>query len=719
MYTQQPHSNPDLPPGASLAFSGLFPVLPAPGLVFWRWDETALSLCCAPEWSQSFDTAGETPPDDTTRVWWQQLFDEDKALLDNACADCLAGRGASVDLAVRARCSDRDWGWILVRGSLVMNDKGQRELVGYAADVSRLRTDKRFLPPARNLSGRARSTPGLSLASAPRSGHGFFPLHTDAPSAQRPPAPANEPGKTTGWDLGINDDLLAFHQRNIATVFETGTVVKESARLHTSLQGETIGEYCYCPEFTPDGHVCAVICQMRDLTVQACAEQENLLNERRSAALNHYIYALEKAKQVAEAASRAKDEFLANVSHELRTPLNGLLTMLQLLQLSPLSEEQEEYVRTANLSGQTLLRILTDILDFSRMKSGKMELRDNIFDLRETLLSTMNPFISQARANGLEASVSIDGNLPAALVGDDARVRQIISNLVGNALKFTQQGSIALECSLLPHTARNKAWIYIAVRDTGVGMPPQAHAVVFDAFTQLDSSSTREHSGTGLGLGIVKCLVRMMGGTLALESEPGEGTTIHCSLPFVRADRRVAERRMTDRRRRKPSAAGRNKRPLDILVAEDDPVGRFALRSFLLRAGHRAVCVETGRQALEALQLHDFDCLITDIQMPVMDGLETVRRIRQGHFAGITPSREVTEMIARAIPGADAAPRSGVPPDMPVIALTAHVMNGDREYFLHMGMDMYLSKPVVMEDLYAILDQARESASRGRRAGTA
>ena len=719
MYTQQPHGNPDLPLGTPFAFSGLFPVLPPPGLAFWRWDDNAASLCCAPEWSPSFNVVRETPPDAAAPIWWQRLFDEDRALLDKACADCLAGSDPAIDLAVRARCSDKGWGWLLVRGSIIMNDRGHRELVGYAADVSRLRTDRRFLPPVRGISGKDRGTPGISPASTPRPDHGFFPAPAGLSPSQRPPASANESAKAAGWDLGLSDELLAFHQRNIATVFETGAVVKESASLHTSLQGETTGEYCYCPEFGPDGHVCAVICQMRDLTVEACAEQENLLNKNRSAALNHYMHALEKAKRVAETANRAKDEFLANVSHELRTPLNGLLTMLQLLQLSSLSGEQEEYIRTATLSGQALLRILTDILDFSRMESGKMELHDSVFDLRETLLSTMNPFVSQARDKGLEASVAIDENLPATLVGDGARVRQIVSNLVGNALKFTRQGNIALECSLLPHTVRNKTWIYIAVRDTGIGIPPQAHAAVFDAFTQLDNSSTREYSGTGLGLGIVKRLVRMMDGTLALESEPGEGTAVHCSLPFARTDRRVAERRLKDRRRRRSSLAEQKKRPLDILVAEDDPVSRFALRAFLLRAGHRAVCVETGRQALEALQLHDFDCLITDIQMPIMDGLETVRRIRQGHFSGISPSPEVTEMIGRFIPEANGTPRSGVPPDMPVIALTAHVMNGDREYFLRMGMDMYLAKPVAMENLYAILDRVRENKSGDRRAGTA
>ena len=530
----------------------------------------------------------------------------------------------------------------------------------------------------------------------------------DGPDAPFSPL-TDDAAKAETWDSGIREDMLRFHRHNIAAAFESGAEVTETAGLHTSLRGETVHEYCYRPEFGPDGKVCAVICQMRDLDGQTAGRERRAgeahpaFPKRPSRAPGDsgaYVHALEKAKTMAETANRAKDEFLATVSHELRTPLNGVLGMLQLLQLSPLSGEQREYVRIACLSGQTLLRIISDILDFSRMESGRMELRDGIFDLRETLLSTMSLFISQARSKGLETTVSIDERLPAALVGDDARVRQIVFNLVGNALKFTNQGGIGLECSLLPHSARGKAWVYIAVRDTGVGMPPQMHGAIFEAFTQLDSSSAREQPGTGLGLVIVKRLVRMMGGALTVESEEGEGTTIHCSLPFTRADRRVA-----DRMRRRPAFAGQRQQRLDVLVAEDDPVGRFALNAFLLRGGHRVVCVESGRQALEAVQLHAFDCLITDIQLPVMDGLEVTHRIRQGRFSGITPSREVADAVRNAVPEAPAAARLAVPRDLPVIALTAHAMSGDREYFLRMGMDMYLAKPVIMEELYAALDR--------------
>lgn len=696
-FAQPPYDNPDMPSASD------FPLPPCSGLAFWRWGAASEPTAHAPD----------------MQFWWHRLRDQDKDRLGRARAEHLAGNAAPIEMVVRARRPDSGWDWLLVRGSAVVNAGGQRELAGYVVDISRLGADGCFAAPAGQVRRSSRHPPGLipspeaGGASAPGA---FF-------SSRHLPPPTEDAGKAEAWDSGIHEELLRFHRRNIAAVFESGAEVTETVCLHTSLCGETVHEYCYRPEFGPDDKVCAVICQMRDLDGRTAGRESRAGEEqaafpdrppRTPGDSGEYMHALEKAKAMAETANRTKDEFLANVSHELRTPLNGVIGMLQLLQLSSLSEEQREYVRIAGLSGQALLRIIADILDFSRMESGRMELRDGIFDLRETLLSTMSLFISQARSKGLEVTVSIDESLPAALVGDDARVRQIVFNLVGNALKFTKQGGIGLECSLLPHTTRDKAWVYIAVRDTGMGMPPQMHGAIFDPFTQLDSSSTREHSGTGLGLVIVKRLVRMMDGTLAVESEEGEGTTIHCSLPFARADRRVA-----DRMRRRPSFAGQRQQRLDVLVAEDDPVGRFALSAFLLRAGHRAVCVESGLQALEAAQLHAFDCLITDIQLPVMDGLEITRRIRQGHFSGITPSREVADAVRNAVPEASATARLAVPRDLPVIALTAHAMSGDREYFLSMGMDMYLAKPIIMEELYAVLDRVLAGKDGREAAGKA
>ena len=411
---------------------------------------------------------------------------------------------------------------------------------------------------------------------------------------------------------------------------------------------------------------------------------------------------LHRAKDMSEKANVVKDEFLANISHELRTPLNGILSMLQLLDTSILQKEHREYVRTAKYSGQALLRIISDILDFSRMASGKMQIRKEAFDLRLAIASSIRVFQREAKDKGLDFTVDLDESIPRTLVGDDARVMQIIFNIVGNALKFTERGSIRMRCSLLSNTAEGLVRVYLGVHDTGIGIPAEKLETVFDAFTQLDSFSTRRHSGTGLGLGIVRKLTEMMGGSVSIESEVGAGTTVHCSLCFALPSNGTAsheESRKTDI----PPVM----RPMDILVAEDDAVGSFALCRFLQKAGHRPVCVGNGRLALEALRLYPFHCLFTDIQMPVMDGVEIIRRIRNNLLRDIEPSPWTRSMLSGILPGAfeETVP---VPGNLPVVTISAHAMSGDKERFLDAGMDFYLSKPVNMEDLTDVLKKIAE-----------
>ncbi len=406
------------------------------------------------------------------------------------------------------------------------------------------------------------------------------------------------------------------------------------------------------------------------------------------------VQALQRAKEAAEAASRAKNEFLANVSHELRTPLNGILGMLQVLQRSPLSGAQMEWVITANYSGRSLLRIISDILDFSRIEAGSFELAPQLFDFSATVRSALGMFIHQAEEKKIRFSLKMDGAIPSVLVGDDARVRQIIVNLVGNAFKFTAQGEISIECALLPHSKAGKRRIYLAVEDTGIGIPEEKLGDIFRAFTQIDGSSTRRYAGTGLGLAIVCKLVGLMGGALGVESILGGGTIVHCSLPFDEPGQAMDVPAI-------PVAAPDAVLPLDILVVEDDPINQFTLRTLLRQAGHKSVCVGNGRQALEALVLHPFECIITDIQMPVMDGVELVGRIRSGDTTGIEPSPKVRALLGMGAENGDA--RFAVAEDIPVLALTAHAMTGDRERFLDMGMDYYLAKPVFAAELSATL----------------
>ncbi|MDR2160856.1 MAG: response regulator [Desulfovibrio sp.] len=414
-----------------------------------------------------------------------------------------------------------------------------------------------------------------------------------------------------------------------------------------------------------------------------------------------HVDALKKAKESAVRANEVKDRFLANVSHELRTPLNGLLGMLQILDNSPLSDEQREYVRNADLAGKTLLRIISDILDFSRMQAGALVLDAAPFALSQTLLSTLQLFRSEAEKKGISLEYTQEGDFPARVQGDEARIRQIIFNLMGNALKFTARGSIRLHCAVLPCAKKGKIWLYLALRDTGIGIPKDMQEAVFDAFTQVRGPDAGSRQGTGLGLSIVRSLARQMDGTVSLESAPGKGTTVHCTLGLDPApDEEPAPDRERTRREK-----GKNP-PMVILVAEDDEVSRLTMTLFLRREGHRVFCVENGRQALEALLLYPFDCLISDVMMPEMDGVELTRRIRLGIWKDIAPSPAMRADLPGDLPGC--AGFSGtIPLDLPIVSVSALAMSGDRERFLQQGMDFYLSKPVNAAELSEVLDQAQ------------
>lgn len=397
------------------------------------------------------------------------------------------------------------------------------------------------------------------------------------------------------------------------------------------------------------------------------------------------VQTLKRAKEEAEAASRAKNEFLANVSHELRTPLNGILGMLQVLQHSGLNEEQRECVATANYSGRSLLRIISDILDFSRIEAGRIRLNKQLFDFSATVRSALGMFIHEATRKQIAFTLDLDDNIPDLLLGDDARVRQIIFNLVGNAFKFTSNGEVSVACRALPYCRKGMCCIYLAVRDTGIGIPDNRLGDVFRAFTQLDGSTTRRYAGTGLGLAIVQQLVQLMNSTLSVESVSGEGTTIHCSLVFELPGEQT---KSVDSQPELPKEV----HPLEILVVEDDSVSQFTLRRILEKLGHSSVSVENGREAIEILQLKRFDCIITDIQMPVMDGMELTLRIREENTSDIEPGHHVLSLLGLE-PG-HVPPARRIPRDIPIIALTAYAMRSDKERFLGMGMDYYLPKPL-------------------------
>jgi PAS domain S-box-containing protein len=378
------------------------------------------------------------------------------------------------------------------------------------------------------------------------------------------------------------------------------------------------------------------------------------------------------ARAAAEAANRAKGEFLANMSHEIRTPLNGMFGMLQLALMGELDAEQRDYLMTAMASGRSLLRVLGDILDFSKLEMGKVDLSPEPFDLRETLAQVRDIFDLEARAKGVEFATASEGPLPERLVGDEARIRQVLINLAGNAVKFTEAGAVRVTASALQSPVRpGRLTLFLEVADSGIGIREESLDLVFEAFAQADASSTRRYQGTGLGLSIVRRLVQLMEGSLVIESRLGEGTTITVALPLAKEQRRV------DRAGERQSPA-RPTRPLRVLLAEDDRVNQLAARRALELDGHIVGTAANGQEVLHLLASEDFDCILMDVQMPVMDGLEATQAIRR-------------------------AANLGSKCRIPIIALTAHAMKGDRERFLAAGMDDYIAKPVDVRELEAAL----------------
>ena len=413
-----------------------------------------------------------------------------------------------------------------------------------------------------------------------------------------------------------------------------------------------VGSYSFAPIRNQDGEITGSVVAGRDITENKLAEE-----------------ALRQAKQAAESATRAKSQFLANMSHELRTPMTGVLGMLDLALLGRLDAEPQEFIRTAQASARSLLRILNDILDLTKIETGKFSMEDKPFSIRQCLENTHTILVPVARHKGLDLRCAVADDVPAYLIGDQVRLNQILTNLAGNAVKFTEKGSVEILVAAGEGSRSGRMELVFTITDTGIGIADNKRDLLFREFSQVDDSHSRRYGGTGLGLSISKEIVERMGGTIGCTSAPGKGSTFFFRVPLGRAAAGAAASPAPGMTAPVANAgpASRGSKPR-LLFVEDDPTIREVLRMMLQRSNFEIDIAENGKKAVEIWESGEYDLILMDVQMPHMNGFEATAAIRE---------KERT--------------RGG---SIPIIAMTAHAFCEDEQRCIEAGMNAYISKPI-------------------------
>jgi PAS domain S-box-containing protein len=413
---------------------------------------------------------------------------------------------------------------------------------------------------------------------------------------------------------------------------------------------------------------------VRDVSERKRAEAELRESEKR----------LRIAKDAAETANRAKSQFLANMSHEIRTPMNGVLGMLELLRGTELTPKQSRFAETIQRSGEALLDLINDILDFSKIEAGKMELKSVNFSLGKAVAEVLDMLFERAQRKKLNLSVRTVGNVPDLLIGDPMRLQQVLMNLTSNAVKFTDKGHVSITVSCTEQDAAS-ALLLLEVEDTGIGVPAEAQSTIFNSFSQADGSPTRRYGGSGLGLAIARQLSELMGGQIGVKSELGKGSVFWFTVKLLKQPDAESNVSTSVSPAEETDVMEHNRLSLRVLLVEDNPVNQEVARAMLETIGCRVNVAGDGEQAVAAVTEGSHDIVLMDCQMPKMDGYEATQLIREWEASKTAAGKE-----------------SG---RLPIIALTAHAMKGDRERCIEAGMDGYLSKPYRINMLCEVLGE--------------